>query len=126
MFSTIFKQEIKYWFQNPAFYIYAVIFLVLSIFLSAASTGLFDDVSVTTGSGQIVNSPIAVNNYFNTLSIFIYFLFPSIIGASIYRDFKSEMHTILYSYPFTKLNYLFAKFFSSITIVSLIVLTIGI
>ena len=73
MFSTIFKQEIKYWFQNPAFYIYAVIFLVLSIFLSAASTGLFDDVSVTTGSGQIVNSPIAVNNYFNTLSIFIYF-----------------------------------------------------
>jgi ABC-2 type transport system permease protein len=36
------------------------------------------------------------------------------------------MHSILYSYPFTKANYLFAKFFSAITIVTLIVMMIGI
>jgi ABC-2 type transport system permease protein len=36
------------------------------------------------------------------------------------------MHTILYSYPFTKANYLFAKFFSGVVIVTLIVLAIGI
>jgi len=35
------------------------------------------------------------------------------------------MHTILYSYPFTKSNYLFAKFFSGIVVVSLIVLSIS-
>jgi len=35
------------------------------------------------------------------------------------------MHTILYSYPFTKANYLFAKFFSSIVVVSLIVFSIA-
>lgn len=125
MFSTIFKQELKYWFNRPAFYIYLVIFLALSFFLSAASAGFFDSITATTGSSRIVNSPIGVNGLINGLTVFIFFLFPSIIGVSIYRDYKSEMHTILYSYPFTKSNYLFAKFFSGITVVSVIVLSIA-
>ena len=45
---------------------------------------------------------------------------------SIYRDYKSEMHTILYSFPFTKSNYLLAKFYSGIVVVSIIVLSIAI
>ena len=125
MFSTIFKQELKYWFNRPAFYIYISIFLLLSFFLSAATAGFFDSVTATTGSSRIVNSPIGITGLFNALTIFIFFLFPSIVGVSIYRDFKSEMHTILYSYPFTKANYLFAKFFSAIVVVSCIVLAIG-
>lgn len=125
MFTTIFKQELKYWFSKPAFYIYLAIFLGLSFFLSAASAGFFDSVTATTGSSRIVNSPTGIRNVFNGLTVFIFFLFPSIIGVSIYRDYKSEMHTILYSYPFTKSNYLFAKFFSGIVIVSLIVLSIA-
>lgn len=126
MFLTIFKQEIKYWFNKPAFYIYLVIFFLLSFFLSAASAGFFDSITATTGSSRIVNSPIGVNNLLNGLTIFIFFLFPSIIGVSIHRDFKSEMHTILYSYPFTKANYLFAKFLSGIVVVTIIVLSIAI
>ena len=125
MFSTIFQQELKYWFKKPAFYIYLAIFLGLSFFLSAGTAGLFDSVTVTTGSSRIVNSPSGVNNIFNALTTFIFFLFPSIIGVSIYRDYKSEMHTILYSYPFTKSNYLFAKFYSGIVVVSTIVLSIA-
>ena len=125
MFSTIFKQELNYWFKKPAFYIYLAIFLGLSFFLSAAAAGLFDSITATTGSSRIVNSPIRVNNVFNVLTTFIFFLFPSIIGVSIYRDYKSEMHTILYSYPFTKSNYLFAKFFSAILVITVIVLSIA-
>lgn len=125
MFSTIFKQELKYWFNRSTFYIYIVIFLLLAFFLSTASAGFFDSVTATTGSSRIVNSPIGVSGLFSGLTIFIFFLFPSIVGVSIYRDFKSEMHTILYSYPFTKANYLFAKFFSSIIVVSVIVFSIA-
>jgi ABC-2 type transport system permease protein len=125
MFLTIFKQELKYWFNRPAFYIYLSIFLILSLFLSATTAGFFDSITATTGSSRIVNSPIGVSGLLNALTIFIFFLFPSIVGVSIYRDFKSEMHTILYSYPFTKANYLLAKFFSSIVIVSLIVMVIA-
>ncbi|OUR91173.1 hypothetical protein A9Q87_11500 [Flavobacteriales bacterium 34_180_T64] len=125
MFSTIFLHELKYWFKKPAFYIYMAIFFFLALFLSASSAGIFDFLTVTTGSSRIVNSPIGVTGLFNGLTTFIFFLFPSIIGATIYRDYKSEMHTILYSYPFTKANYLFAKFFSGLTIVTIIVLAIG-
>lgn len=126
MFSTIFFHELKYWLKRPATYIYMAIFFVLALFMAATTAGIFDNITATTGSSRIVNSPIGVSNLFNALAILIFFLFPSIIGASVHRDFKSEMHTILYSYPFTKANYLFAKFFSAIVVVTLIVLTIGI
>lgn len=126
MFSTIFKHELSYWIKKPATYIYCAIFFILALFLSSASAGIFDSITVTTGSSNIVNSPIAINGLFNSLTILIFFLFPSIVGVAIYRDYKSEMHTILYSYPFTKANYLFAKFFSAILVVTLIVIAIGI
>jgi ABC-2 type transport system permease protein len=125
MFLIIFKQELKYWFNKPVFYVYAAIFLLLAFLISATTAGIWDGITGTTGSSQIVNSPINVNGLLNAFTIFIFFLFPSIIGVSIYRDFKSEMHTILYSYPFTKADYLFAKFFSSILVVSVIVFGIA-
>ncbi|WP_053977736.1 ABC transporter permease/M1 family aminopeptidase [Mangrovimonas xylaniphaga] len=126
MFFTIFTHELRYWLKKPATYIYAAIFFVLAFFMASASAGIFDSVTVTTGSSRIVNSPIGIFNLYNALTIFIFFLFPSIIGISIYRDYKSEMHTILYSYPFSKANYLFAKFFSAIVVVTGIVFVIGI
>ena len=126
MFSTIFTYELKYWLKRPATYIYMAIFFMLALLMAATTAGIFDSITATTSSARIVNSPIGVNNLFNGLAILIFFLFPSIIGASINRDFKSEMHSILYSYPFTKANYLFAKFFSAIVIVTLIVMTIGV
>ena len=60
------------------------------------------------------------------LAIFLFFLFPSIIGASVFRDYKSNMHSILYSYPFSKFNYLSAKFLSSFFVVLLIIIIAGI
>ncbi|MCF6360687.1 MAG: hypothetical protein L3J29_07985 [Cyclobacteriaceae bacterium] len=125
MFLTIFKQELKYWFKQPSFYIYLGIFFFLALFIAASAAGAFDFLTTTTGSSKIVNSPIAINAFINGITVFIFFLFPSIIGASIYRDFKSEMHTILYSYPFTKADYLLAKFFSSILIVLIIVFSVS-
>jgi ABC-2 type transport system permease protein len=125
MFSTIYIHELKYWLKKPAFYIYLAIFFILSLFLSASAAGIFDFLTVTTGSSRVVNSPIGVVGLFNGLTTFIFFLFPSIIGATIYKDYKSEMHTILYSYPFSKANYLFGKFLSGITIVTLITFVIG-
>ncbi|MBT3442857.1 MAG: hypothetical protein HN440_03980, partial [Flavobacteriaceae bacterium] len=52
MFFTIFFNEIKYWFGKPAFYIYAVIFLFIALMMSGASAGLFDFLTVTTGSSK--------------------------------------------------------------------------
>ncbi|CAM1372254.1 ABC transporter permease/M1 family aminopeptidase [Tenacibaculum xiamenense] len=125
MFSTIFKHEVNYWFKKPAFYIYLSIFFVVSLFFSAASAGFFDGLVVSVGGNKIVNSPLGVHGMFNGMAQLIFFLFPSIIGVTIFRDYKSEMHSILYSYPFTKSSYLFAKFLSGLLIVSIIVLSVG-
>ena len=62
---------------------------------------------------------------FGAVSSLIIILYPSIIGVSVYRDFKSNMHSILYSYPYTKLEYLLAKFLSGLLIVNIIVFTVG-
>ncbi len=99
--------------------------LLLSILISASVAGIFDSITVTTGGGKIVNSPKAINGLFNSMVVFIFFLFPSIIGVTIFRDYKSEMHSILYSYPFTKANYLFGKFLSGFAVVNIITLIAG-
>ena len=125
MFSTIFLFELKRWFKNPTFYIYIVIFFSLSLLMMGSSLGIFDSFKTTTSSNALANSPIALNGLLNGLSVFIYFLLPSIVGASVYRDFKYNMHSILFSYPFSKWDYLMSKFLSSLTIVIIITLFVG-
>ena len=125
MLGTIFTFELKRWFKNPAFYIYVAIFFGISLLMMGSSLGIFDNFKTTTSSNAMANSPIALNGMLNGLSVFIYFLLPSIIGASVYRDFKYNMHSILFSYPFTKWNYLLSKFFSSFLVVVLITLFVG-
>ncbi|MBL6647956.1 MAG: hypothetical protein ISP57_03475 [Flavobacteriaceae bacterium] len=124
MFLNIFINEIKYWFNRPAFYIYAVIFFMLGMLISASSAGIFDALTLTTGSSKIVNSPMAVLGAFAAPASILIFFYPSIIGSTISRDFESEMHTILYSYPFSKLQYLGAKFLSGFFIVNIVILGI--
>jgi len=126
MFSTIYKHELKYWFKKPSFYIYLTVFFIASIGIASGLAGFFNNLNVTTGIPKLVNSPFGIYKIYSTLTVLIFFLLPSIIGVTIYRDFKSGMHELLYSYPFTKANYLFAKFFSGVTIVTSIVFSIGI
>ncbi|CAM3930655.1 MULTISPECIES: ABC transporter permease/M1 family aminopeptidase [Flavobacterium] len=126
MFKTIFTFEIKRWLKSPLLYIYIAIFFVISLLIMGSSLGIFDSFSSTTSSRALANSPIAINQMLNSLSVFIYFLLPSIVGASVYRDFKYNMHSILFSYPFRKWDYLMGKFLSSFSIVILITVFIGI
>ena len=87
MFFTIFFNELKYWFGKPAFYIYSFIFLFIALMISGAAAGLFDFLTVTTGSSKIVNSPYGISGLFGALSGILIFLYPSIIGVSVYRDY---------------------------------------
>jgi ABC-2 type transport system permease protein len=88
----------------------------------ASAAGLFDSVTVTTVSATYVNSAINIAGTISGISIFIYFMLPSIIGASINKDFKYNVHHILYAYPIKKSSYLWAKFLSSFLVVIIILL----
>ena len=81
MFFNIFKNEISYWLDRPAFYVYSLIFLFIAVMTSGSAAGLFDSVTVTVGSSRIVNSPFALSGLFAGLSslvIFLYFMISKI------------------------------------------------
>lgn len=121
MFSTIFRYELRHWARQPSVYIYAAVFFLMAMGImwgTASEAGGGD-------SGRILNAPIELNFIINYLHKLILFLLPAIIGLSVYRDFRSNMHHILYTYPFTTNSYLSAKFLSALLIVLLIVSTIG-
>ncbi|HLS29563.1 MAG TPA: hypothetical protein VK021_01760, partial [Flavobacteriaceae bacterium] len=125
MFKTIFSFEFKRWIKNWQFYLYAAIFFFLGLLLMGSSLGYFDALTVTTTSLTKMNSPLMISVMIEGVNQLLYFLFPTIIGAAIYRDYKYNMHQIFYSYPFTKTNYLLGKFLSAFLITFIISLLIG-
>lgn len=125
MFKTIFSFEFKRWIKGWQFYLYASIFFFLGLLLMGSGLGFFDAVTVTTTSSKLINTPLVISQLIEGANNLLYFLFPTIIGASIYRDYKYNAHQILYSYPFTKTNYLLGKFLSAFSITFIISLFIG-
>ncbi|MEM9888505.1 MAG: M1 family aminopeptidase [Bacteroidota bacterium] len=121
MFTTIFKYELQHWLRHVPIYIYAFIFLGMSVLvfggMASESTARWD--------GLHMNSAFQVFKMANLFNVFIYFLLPGIIGLSIYRDFRDNRHALLYAFPFKKMEYLSAKFCSAFLMTTAIVLMIG-
>lgn len=113
MFRFIFRYELGYLLRNPAVYIYGSVSFLFGLIAMAGNAGAFND------NGLLIyktaNSPYALFNLMSLFSKLIIFMIPAIIGNSVYRDFKTNSHSILYSYPVKKINYLSGKFFSSLT-----------
>ena len=125
MFRSIFLYELRYWIKQPSIYIYLGVFFCISTIAMAGVAELFDPHTPPSNNLQLANSPLSIFGILDVFNKLIVFLFPTIIGVSIYRDFKSNMHSILYSYPFVKWEYLGAKFLSSFLIVCIIVSMLG-
>ena len=120
MFRHIFKFELNYWIKNPLVYVFAgmlfsITFLTMWGMSAEANTG--DNI-------VMMNSYYKINNMANMFSLLLVFLLPAFIGVSVFRDYNSRMHTLLYSFPFTKKDYLLAKFSSAFLVVIFIVLGI--
>ncbi|MBB1150320.1 hypothetical protein H4K35_09325 [Myroides sp. NP-2] len=126
MFKTVFTFELKRWFKSWVFYLYLAIFFTISFFSMMATIGVFDAVRNTSASLLQMNSAYVLNSLLNSFNTLLYFLFPSIIGMSIYRDYKYNVHHILYSYPFSKWQYLTGKFASSFLVTLSISVMMGI
>lgn len=122
MFYSIFSFEIRYWLRNTSFYVYAGIMFVLSYFIMISAAGFFESLTVSMSTITIVNSPIAINGLLNEMAIILYFFLPALIGGTIYRDYKHNMHSVLYSYPFQKWEYLLGKFMAGLTVSTFVML----
>jgi len=120
MFKTILTYELKYWAKNPAVYFYGFILYFFALLSVAGNAGLFSDTQ--SGEKSVANSTFALFSLMLLANKLLLFIIPAIIGNSLYRDFKSNSHCLLYSYPITKQSYLAAKFISSLIPLLLIVI----
>ena len=126
MFFTIFKHELNFWFRQISTYVYLFSFLFVSMLLMAGTAGLFDGPTAAVGTIEFVNSPSSIFLGIDFFNRFILFLLPIIVGLSVYRDYSSRIHSIMYTFSFTKQDYLIAKFLSSFLVTVLIVSMIGV
>lgn len=125
MFKKIFSFEFTSWLKSPSIYLYAFSFFAIAFLSLAGSLGVFDEVSPKSELQSHLNSPYEVSYiilYFNKVFLF---LLPAIIGATIYKDFRHNFHSILYSFPLRKSSYLGAKFLSAFSITIAISLIAG-
>ncbi|MEM9258336.1 MAG: M1 family aminopeptidase, partial [Bacteroidota bacterium] len=121
MFTTIFTAELRHWLRQPIPYLFALVLLAVSFIVmwgmaSEAAGG--DNV-------EVLNSPFRLNFMTSYLSMLMLFLLPSVVGAALHRDYKSQMYTVLYAFPIEKRDYLLAKFSSAMLIVFIVVAMIG-
>ncbi|MEL6276094.1 MAG: hypothetical protein AAFU03_13425, partial [Bacteroidota bacterium] len=93
MFTTIFKYELKHWFRQPALYVYAILFFSLAF---VTMTGMASEASERFG-GRFVNSPRYLFEMARRFMVLVFLLIPAILGQSVYRDFSTRTHMLLYS-----------------------------
>ncbi|MDW3652326.1 MAG: hypothetical protein R8P61_34940 [Bacteroidia bacterium] len=116
MFRKIFSFEFTSWLKSPTIYVYGLSFFAIAFLSLAGSLGVFDELSPKAELQSHLNSPYEVSYilfYFNKIFLF---LLPAIIGATIYKDFRHNLHSILYSFPIKKHAYLGGKFLSAFSI----------
>lgn len=126
MLKFIYSYELKSMLKQPANYFYAVVFFGIALLSILGTGGFFDGIPETDKQVRLLNSAYEINFIFQYFNKVFLFLLPSIIGMVIYKDYRSNVHPILYSYPIKKSDYLLGKFLSSLTLVFLITLSIGI
>lgn len=127
MFKNIFLHELNYWLRKPTSYIYFGVFFAFAFLTFLGTGGFFDPPpSNTSKLVRIINSPYEINYMLQYFTKIFMFLLPAIIGASIYKDYKHQMHAIIYTFPINKASYLLGKFLSAFCIVSVISFSVGI
>jgi hypothetical protein len=128
MFFRILSFELKYKFSRPAVYIYWGILFGITFLLVNAFSGLIDGVSVSIGGmgGKVyTNSPFVIYTLTSGFSFMALILLPALIGSSIYRDYESNAHALLFSYPIKKFGYLGGRFLGGFVAALFVLSSIG-
>ena len=116
MLGKIYSFELNSWFNRPAIFVYALLVMAFSALMTAASSGAFDGNTASVTSLKYINSPNGILGLVMGIAVILFLLFPNVAGASIYKDYKHNVHQVMYSFPFSKRDYFFGKYLSALTI----------
>lgn len=128
MLKEIILYEIKYRLKRKSTYIYFGVFFILTLLLMGFAATEMKGGSVNifgVNSNKIfLNSGYSLFSAMSFISLFAIFVFPAIFGRSIYRDFEYDTHSIYFTMPISKFDYVFGRFFGSF--IAMIFINLGI
>jgi len=112
MFKEIFLFEIKYRLKQRLFYIFTIVMFIVT------ALGF---VSVSKQYGNInMNSPFIIMQLMLGMSMIGVFVITAIMANAILRDNELNTHSIFYTKPISKFDYLIGRFTGSFIISFLI------
>ncbi len=117
MFSKELIHELKYWISQWSVYFYTISFVLLGALIYAGSLGFFDPLPDGVVLQRWINSPASINYVILYFHKFIFILLPAIVGVSLFKDYKSNAHAIIYSFPLEKSTYLSGRLVASLLVV---------
>ncbi len=120
MFRYELVHELRYWLTRWTIYFYGAVFIGLAVLIYAGTMGFFDPIPEEETLEAWINSPSSINHiilYFHKLMLI---LLPTVVGASLYKDYKKQAHYIIYSFPIKKSAYLLGRLSATILLVSVV------
>jgi len=119
MFGNIVKYECFESLKKPLVYLFLFGFSGISFVAFLANSGVLDGADF---NGKIINSPYEIHYLVKYFNKFFMFLLPALIGSTIHKEFRYNVHSVLFSFPLKKGSFLLGKFLSAFSIAFLIVL----
>lgn len=128
MFQAIFKFEIKYRLNRPATYLYFTIFALVGLLYGAIMGGAFGSeiaVVITGGGKNLANSPYNIMQITGAVGQIGIFVVAAFMGVPVYRDFEHKTYALFFTKPISKWSYLGGRFFGSLFVTSMVMLSIS-
>lgn len=113
MWREIFSFEIKYHLRQPLFYFAAIVLGLFGLLLISTNAGVaFSDVPGTVDR----NSPYQIAYALTVLSLLGLFVVTAFVASSALRDFERGTHTLFFTKPIGKFDYLIGRFAGAMVI----------
>ncbi len=110
MLLDVFRFELQYRATRAATYLYFGILFLLAFFATAT-----DAVQLSGAVGNIHrNSPLVLLQLQAALSAFGLMITAAIMSVAVFRDYEHNFHTVLFSYPINKREYIWGRFLGSL------------
>ncbi|HYG65085.1 MAG TPA: ABC transporter permease subunit, partial [Thermoanaerobaculia bacterium] len=124
MFKAISTFEVRYQLRQPLFY---AVTLLLALMTFGAVTS--DTVQIGGSIGNVHrNAPLVIMRLLGAMTLIGMFVTTAFVASSAQRDFEHGTHSLFFSKPLNKRDYLLGRFFGSVGISALVFLgpTLGI
>lgn len=112
----IFWFELRYRLKRPATYIYALLFFAMGALIMSTEA-----VQIGGGYGKVnSNAPFNIHQILSIMGVFGLFIVMAFHSVPIYRDVEHKVDQFLYTYPFSKNQYLGGRFIGTFFLCSVV------